>query len=60
MHALSGQGASFAVVAEKLKRHYGAGGTVTDRVIEIQGDHRAKVAEHPRGRRYATKIAGSS
>ncbi len=42
----------------QLKRLCGAGGTVRDRVVKIQGDHRAKVAEHPRGRRYATKIAG--
>jgi predicted translation initiation factor SUI1 len=30
-------------MAAKLKKSCGAGGTVTDRTIEIQGDHRPKV-----------------
>lgn len=32
-------------IARRLKQHCGAGGTVKDGHIEIQGDHRIRVAE---------------
>lgn len=44
-------------VAKDLKRHCGSGGAVKDGVVEIQGDHRQKVADHLEGR-YSVKLAG--
>jgi translation initiation factor 1 len=44
-------------VAARLKKLCGSGGTVKDGVIEIQGDHRKKIAAHL-GERFTTKLAG--
>jgi translation initiation factor 1 len=44
--------------AADLKRFCGAGGTLRDGVIEIQGDHRERIAERLRGRGYQVKLAG--
>jgi translation initiation factor 1 len=45
-------------LAGELKRLCGTGGTVKDRVIEIQGDHRDKIAATLTRRGYAVKLAG--
>jgi len=42
----------------ELKRQCGAGGTIKDGAIEIQGDHRAKLVEELKKRGYTVKIAG--
>ncbi len=44
-------------VAKELKRFCGSGGSVKDGVVEVQGDHRDKVAAHL-GQRFRVKIAG--
>lgn len=44
--------------AVELKRLCGAGGTVKDGAVEIQGDHRERIAERLRGLGYAVKLAG--
>ncbi len=44
--------------AVELKRLCGAGGTVRDEAIEIQGDHRERVAERLRGLGFQVKLAG--
>ncbi len=44
-------------LAAELKRLCGSGGAVKDGVVEIQGDHRAKVIAHLEGR-YRVKAAG--
>jgi translation initiation factor 1 len=44
-------------VAKELKRLCGSGGAVKDGVVEVQGDHRDKVAAHL-GQRFTVKIAG--
>ena len=44
-------------IAKELKRLCGSGGSVKDGVVEVQGDHRDKVAAHL-GSRYRVKIAG--
>ncbi len=45
-------------LAKQLKQACGTGGTVKDGVIEIQGDHREKIAERLKGLGYKTKFAG--
>lgn len=46
-----------AGVAKELKRLLGTGGAVKDGEVEIQGDHRDRVAAHL-GERYRVKVAG--
>ena len=44
--------------ASDLKRLCGAGGAVKDGAVEIQGDHRERVAERLRGLGHSVKLAG--
>jgi translation initiation factor 1 len=45
-------------LAKRLKQLCGSGGTVKDDVIEIQGEHREKIAEELKKIGYKVKIAG--
>jgi translation initiation factor 1 len=45
-------------LATQLKRRCGTGGTVKDRVIEIQGDHRDLLVEELTKQGYTVKRAG--
>ena len=45
-------------LAKKLKQECGTGGTVKDGVIEIQGEHREKIADVLQKLGYKVKIAG--
>ena len=45
-------------LAKKLKQECGTGGTVKDGVIEIQGEHRQKMADVLQKLGYKVKIAG--
>ena len=45
-------------LAKKLKQECGTGGTVKDGVIEIQGEHRQRMAEVLTRLGYKVKIAG--
>ena len=45
-------------LATKLKQLCGSGGTVKDGMIEIQGEHREKIAEALKKMGYKVKIAG--
>jgi|SRR5688500_7899106 len=45
-------------LATKLKQICGSGGTVKDGLIEIQGEHREKIAEALKKLGYKVKIAG--
>lgn len=45
-------------LAKKLKQACGSGGTVKNGVIEIQGEHRERIAEILQKMGYKTKIAG--
>jgi translation initiation factor 1 len=44
--------------AQELKRACGAGGTVRDGAVEIQGDHRQRLAEKLTALGYRVKLAG--
>jgi translation initiation factor 1 len=45
-------------LAKQLKQICGSGGTVKDSMIEIQGEHRDKIAEALKQMGYKVKIAG--
>ncbi len=51
-------GAALLDLAADLKRLCGAGGTVKDGTLEIQGDHRERLADHLRAKGYTVKLAG--
>ncbi len=50
--------AEIAAVASDLKRHCGTGGSVKDGAVELQGDHREKVAARLESQGYRVKLAG--
>ena len=50
--------ADMKALAKKLKAVCGSGGTVKDGIIEIQGEHREKIAEALEKLGYKVKIAG--
>ena len=45
-------------VASDLKRHCGAGGAAKNGAVEIQGDHRERVAARLTAQGYQVKLAG--
>ena len=45
-------------VASDLKRHCGTGGAVKDGAVEIQGDHREKIAARLETQGFQVKLAG--
>ena len=51
-------GGDLKPVAAELKRACGTGGAVKDGAVEIQGDHREKVAAKLRDAGYSVKLAG--
>ena len=50
--------ADMKALAKKLKAVCGSGGTVKDSIIEIQGEHREKIAAALEKMGYKVKIAG--
>jgi len=50
--------ADMTALAKQIKQACGSGGTVKDGVIEIQGDHREKIAEVLKKLGYKVKLAG--
>ena len=51
-------GRDLASVTSDLKRRCGSGGAAKDGVVEIQGDHRAKVVARLESQGYRVKLAG--
>ena len=45
-------------VAKDLKKYCATGGTVKDGAVEIQGDHREKIATRLEAQGYTVKLAG--
>lgn len=58
VRGLPGQGPALVALAGDFKRLCGAGGTVKGAAIEIQGDHRERLAERLREQGYVVKLAG--
>ena len=58
IHGLRARGEVLDAIASDLRRRCGAGGTVKDGVVEIQGDHRERVAEKLRALGHTVKLAG--
>jgi len=58
VRGLPEQGSALEARLSELKRLCGAGGTLRDGAIEIQGDHRERIAERLRARGYQVKLAG--
>jgi translation initiation factor 1 len=58
VRGLAERGAALEALALELKRLCGAGGTVRDGVIELQGDHRERIAERLRAGGRQVKLAG--
>ncbi len=51
-------GDDLTALTKSLKQVCGSGGTIKDGIIEIQGDHREKIAVVMRGLGYKVKVAG--
>lgn len=51
-------GGDLQAVASDLKRHCGSGGAVKAGAVELQGDHREKVAARLEARGFRVKLAG--
>jgi translation initiation factor 1 len=58
IHGLPADDAALAQIAKTLKQLAGSGGTVQNGVIELQGDHRQRVATHLTAAGYKVKLAG--
>lgn len=58
VRGLPERGEALAGRAAELKRLCGAGGGVKDGAVEIQGDHRERIAERLRALGYSVKLAG--
>ena len=52
------QPATLADLTKKLKAQCGAGGTLKDKDIEVQGDHRQKLADYLKKQGYLVKFVG--
>ncbi|HSB42573.1 MAG TPA: stress response translation initiation inhibitor YciH [Methylomirabilota bacterium] len=58
IHGLPERGPALEARLSELKRLCGAGGTVKDGVLEIQGDHRERLAASLRALGHTVKLAG--
>jgi len=58
IHGLPERGPALESRFSEMKRLCGAGGTLKDSVVEIQGDHHERLAERLRALGYTVKLAG--
>jgi translation initiation factor 1 len=58
IHGLPERGAQLEARAGELRRLCAAGGATRGHVVEVQGDHRERVAAHLRGEGHRVKLAG--
>ena len=58
VRGLPERGADLEARARELRQLCGAGGTLREGAIEVQGDHRERIAERLRALGYQVKLAG--
>jgi len=58
IHGLPGGEAALKATATDLKRLCGAGGAVRDGIVEVQGDHRDRIAAHLAKQGLTVRLAG--
>jgi translation initiation factor 1 len=58
IHGLPERGPALEARLSEMKRLCGAGGTAREDAIEVQGDHRERIAERLRALGYKVKLAG--
>jgi translation initiation factor 1 len=58
IHGLPERGPALEARLSEMKRLCGAGGTLRDGVVEIQGDHRERLAQRLTALGYKVKLAG--
>jgi translation initiation factor 1 len=58
IHGQPERGPALEARLSEMKRLCGAGGTLKDGVVEIQGDHRERLAARLRALGYTVKLAG--
>ncbi len=58
VRGLPGNAAQLLALAADLRRLLGTGGTAKEGALEIQGDHRERIAEWLRARGHTVKLAG--
>jgi translation initiation factor 1 len=58
IRGLPERGPALDARAAELKRLCGAGGAVKDGAVEVQGDHRERIAARLRDLGYTVKLAG--
>lgn len=58
IRGLPQRGEALGAQAAELRRLCGAGGTVKDGIIELQGDHRERILAHLRALGHRVKLAG--
>lgn len=58
VRGLSGGGSALEARAAELRRFCAAGGGIREGDIEVQGDHRERLAAYLRARGYRVKLAG--
>ena len=58
IRGLPERGAALETRLSQMKRLCGAGGTLKHDVVEIQGDHRERLADHLRAAGFTVKLAG--
>ncbi len=58
LHGLEGTDTEIKALATALKRLCGSGGSLKNDILEIQGDHREKIAAALTERGFKVKIAG--
>lgn len=58
IEGLPGDREALKAQAKKLKQHCGVGGAVKERLVEIQGDHRERIAALLREQGLTVKLAG--
>ena len=55
---ISNMGGTAKNIQKELQRLCGAGGTIKNGIIEIQGDHREKIKEYLENKGFQVKLAG--